>query len=751
MNMTKRFTLIILPFLVWLALAQSAENYSIKIEPPNGHRIPKIMGASGDQALITGYDYFNWYGITEHRTWFKPSFSSLADNSQVTSAEAFIKAVAAIRKNPTRQATSDDYYIDWQHFYNQRDRQNMKERLSHLTERNIAPLINNTTFISKTPITDDWVNKFKYWKYWYTMVYHFSSVHNVTMYAFRNEPHAHIDYDPWESHWLVCADAMQKAMADVNRDFKKDLKLNICGPNCPGVYWDTKFSHPDQGIHCWSRVSWKKVKYDLFGKYDVTNPRNYGSYHFHRYGEDATRSQKIILDARKDIASADNDPSPDIPLIITEYNTSTGGNFDRRSKDTEDILFGISMAQILQASAIHGPKGLGNDGGIFVFKLGAHQGKGPLVGIGNKLSYVSNQKPHNYGGITRGGACYQLYARHFRGGKPILPITTLSGKHDKLRTVAAVDEEYSIYYIYGSNCSRSDVSVSIDLKALNVRPNILASLHRVDEKNTGQVTDIISVSNDRGIAFEAPNYTAFLIKIPMAGSLSSYRSITPSDDATASVKNTDLRGSANVMAIANHHSDAKKRHVGLVKFKINDVKAIGRAFLKLSGRNHGDEPSEREILHVYAVNNSNWNENSSINWADAPGIGRYHISKNEMGTTDGTGDMIDIEDNYAGTTNGKGKGLGIHGDFVGAVSFHSSDFVTNYLDVTETLKQLSVVDISKDITFVIVRIVRYNVNQFENEYYKLGEYHYDGRQVQIATKEHKNKLLRPKLIISTKQ
>ena len=56
------------------------------------------MGASGDLALKTGYDYFNWYGITEHRTWFKPSFSSLADNSDVTSAEEFAKVTKSHKR-----------------------------------------------------------------------------------------------------------------------------------------------------------------------------------------------------------------------------------------------------------------------------------------------------------------------------------------------------------------------------------------------------------------------------------------------------------------------------------------------------------------------------------------------------------------------------------------------------------------------------------------------------------------------------
>jgi|GEM_PF-5276528 len=709
------------------------------------------MGASGDLALTTGYDYFNWYGITEHRTWFKPSFSSLPNDDAVTSEDAFNKAVEAIRKDPMRQATSKDYYIDWKHFYSQRDRAEMKERINHLLERDIDPLINNTRFISESPITDDWINKFKYWKYWYTMVYHFSSEYNITMYAFRNEPHAHIDYDPWESHWLVCADAMRTAMEDVNKDFKKSLKLNICGPNCPGVYWDTGFTHPDEDIHCWGRISWQKIRYNLYGKYDIKNPRNYSSYHFHRYGEDATRTQKIILDARTDIANADNDPSPDIPLVITEYNTSTGGNFDRRGKDTEDLLFGVSMAQILQASAVNGPDGLGDDGGIFVFKLGASQSEEPLVGLGNKLSYVSNQKPNNYGGITRGGACFQLYAKHFRGGKPLIPISVTSGEHDQRRTVAAVDEENKVYYIYGSNCSGSDLSVSMSLGALKVKANTLISIHRVDEKNTGQVTDILKLDHLKRIRFKTPNYSAYLIKVPMERSLAPYQSATPSDDATKSVKNTELKGATSTMEVANHHSDASKRHVALMKFNTNEIKNVGKAFLKLSGRNHGEDSSEREILHVYAVKNTDWKERGSMKWSDTPGLGKYHVDKEKMGTTNGMGKMVDIEDNYAGSTSGQEAGLGICGEFVGAVSFHSGDYVTNYLDVTDTLQSFSKDGAVEDVTFVVVRIVRYNVNQYENEYYKLGEYHYDGRVVQIATKEHKDKGLRPQLITASKK
>ncbi|MGJ8640520.1 MAG: CBM96 family carbohydrate-binding protein [Opitutaceae bacterium] len=728
--------------------SSTPEEYSIALERPNGYRIPKIMGATGDVSLDTGYDYFDWYGITEYRNWFKPAFSKLADNSRITTPEAFAEASEAIRKDPMRQATSSNYFIDWAHFYKEQANARMPETMRHLKERDIMPMIINTRQLLDVPLTDDWVNTFKFWKYWYAMVYHYGSKHDVTLYEFSNESHARGVYERWESHWLVAADAMQKAMEDVNADFGKNLTLRICGPTCAGIYWNEHLTKPAEDAHGWGSLSWKKVKTDIYGNYSASNPWNYGMYDYHRYGQDAETTQEMMLKARTDIANAKNDPSPDIPLVITEYNTSTGGNFDRRKLDTEDLYFGVSMAQILEAYAASGPAGLGDEGGIFIFKLGGRQSRGPFVGVGNKLSYVSQIKPHNYGGVTRGGACFQLFARHFRGGKPLVPVSVVSGGHERRRTIAAVDEEKQTYYVYGSNCSGDTVSVSIDLNALKVEGETVVGLHRVDENNTGQVTEILKLDNFKRLRFEAPNNTAYLIKVPMTKSLTSYRSIDPTEDATQSVQGDDIHGSAPIMAVSNHHSDAAQRHAGMMRFRIDGANTAGRAFLKLSGRNHAKDPSAREILHVYAVKDEIWSENATMTWTDAPGLGQYYVGDKKIGVTDGTGGMVDIEDNYAGVTDGVGKGLGLGGEFVGAVSFHSSEYVTNYLDVTDTLKSMSEKGASLDVTFVIVRIVRYNVHEYENSYYTLGDYHYDGRMVQIATKEAADQGLRPKLIIA---
>lgn len=732
----------------------SAPPHTLVLKAPNGHHIPKIMGATANTAMLTGFDYFNWWGITEHRSWFKPRFSQLADNSAITSSAAFAKASENIRKNPTRQATKSDYFIDWKHFHNELKHNGVPEHMQYLADRDIIAMLVSSRDISKTPITNDWETTFKFWKYWYAIVYHYASQYDVSIYQYRNEPHHWISYDVWESHWLVHADAARKAIADVNATFGKSLKPNLCGPVCAGSYWDYnvkgRYVKGQEGSkpHNWGNVSWEKVKYDIYGKYDRNNPWNHNSYDYHRYGDPAG-AEKIMFNTRKGIANAHNDPNRNIPLVISEYNTNTGGTFTKKKLDTEDLHYGITMAQILQVSGAHGPKGLGKEGGIFIFKLGANQKSGTLEGVGNKLSYVSRQEPQNYGGITRGGACFQMYAKHFRGGKPLIPVEVVSGAHNERRTLAAIDEEKKMYYIYGSNTSGAGVPMSIDLSALNVEAGAVVSLQRVDEKNTGQITELLALDRSKKLSFNAPNYTAYLIKVPIAGAVSARLQVIPVEDTTQKVADSKNLGKASTMKVSTHHSESSQRNVALMRFKFSSAKEIHQALLKLSGRNTGTETSEREILHVYAVANKNWSEDSTMNWADAPGLGKYHIDKVTMGSTDGTGDMIDIEDNHAGYSNGAGKGMGLYGEFLGAVSFHSSKYDDNYLDVTDYLKSASKGKEGVDVTFVVARAVRYNVNEYSNTYYNEGDYHYDGRVVEIAAKENAERALRPVIIYST--
>lgn len=720
-----------------------AETYSLVMQPPDGKKIPKIMGANANLVPSTGFDYIDWFGMTHHRTWLKLKLSSKPDNTQVTTAAAFAAATEAIRLNPKRQGSSADSFIDWDFYESQVD----TSHLQRLNDLGIEAMISNERFISdETPITGDWPNIFKYWKSWYWMVYHMASTYDITMYQFKNEPSSRTDYDTWESHWLVAADAMRKAMADVNEDFGKDLPLYIVGHTGQGPYWDYSLPDPMVNPRGWGSVSWKKVKFDVYGHYDKNNPWNYGMYDYHRYTAGGRKMAGEIAQTRANIANAQNDPTPDIPIVLTEINTNTARGFRNSKADPDHLDHGIATAQIYQATAAS----LGDEGGFFVFKLGAAVTwvDPPYSGVWNHYCYASREEPHNYGGITRGGASLQMYTRNFRGGKAVVPFEVISGEDDRRRVIAAVDEPLGTYHIYGSNVVGVDDTVTLDLNALDVLAGGPVTIQRVDAHNMGQITEFGTLDSDRSFSFSAPNNTAFLVTVAKGNVVNGVAAeIRPSDDTYQSVTNSAARGAETSMKVSLHHTDASKRRAALLRFQVTPQERAHRVMLKLSGKNSGVDPTEREILHVYAVpTEADWSEDASMAWSSLPGLGKYHINGSLTGSADGTGGMVDIEDSYAGVSDGAGKGLGVHGTFLGSISFHSSAYETAGLDVTDYLNSLGDESATIDVTFVIVRIVRYNVNEYNGPQYDQGVYHYDDRVVEIVSDEHADRSLRPKLV-----
>jgi 2-phospho-L-lactate guanylyltransferase (CobY/MobA/RfbA family) len=727
---------------------------------PNGDTIPRVLGANGTPAVATGFDYFDWFGITHRRTWYGyKGFSTLPDDGSVDTPTAFDQAVADIRADPWRQATANDIYIDWVEFDRELEKYDISDELDSVASYGIEQMITNDELISETTIlTGDWSNTFTYWKSWYAMVYYMASQYDVSMYQMDNEPNS--NYDAWESHWLVAADAMRKAMDDVNTDYNKNMTLYICGPVTAGVWWDDELLDPDVNPRGWSNVSWNKIKYDIYGNYNVSNPWNYGMFDYHRYTSDASLFEGNILNARYEMATAANDPNVNIPIVITEMNSKTGAGSREEANDTEDLFIGIGIAQLLQVTGSLGQEGLGQDGGLFVFKLGSAEWQAPpLTGIENRFCYVSSALPGNYGGITRGGATFQMYSNHFGGGKEIVPFSAVNGTlDDRHRVVSAVDADKNQYYIYGSNLSETDDAVVYDFNNLDVASGAPITVQRVDANNTGQITEIIQLGASKKLAFSVPDLSAYLITVPKGSSTVAETIVEPTDDRTQNVIGDDDVGGTNTnMMVSLHHIDETERRAALVRFNVSDVDTMGRALLKLSGRNAGVDLTEREILHVYAVSDEVWDEGTHMSWTSAPGVGSYitdlsYTPQVTWATATGLGDMIDIEDNYGGVdTNGvhTGSGLGIHGQFVGAVSFYSSDYQSNYLDVTDYIKSVAS-DSVADVTFVVARIVRYNVNYYDNPYsYTLGNYHYDGRIVEIASKENADASLHPALVVTS--
>jgi hypothetical protein len=750
--LNRRWLAILLVILMRLPIR--ADLFSVVMQGTNGYHIPAIIGASGSTKGFTGFDYFEWFGINHHRYWFKPSFSLLNPTGGVTNVDGFNSATAAVRADPWRQGTSNDVYFDWKRFTGEFDTgggsQNVGSSgpytMQRLERLGITPMMVDTALTDQDPLAD-WGNKFMYWKQWYCYVYFFASQYGLTMYEFRNEPNAsNGSYAQWESHWLVAADAMRKAMADVNANYGKNLTLYICGPTTPGPYWDYSLPDPTVDVHGWGSTSWSDIKTDIYGNIDPSI-WNYGMYDYHTYSTDVSGTQSALTALRQGIATATNSPNSTIPLLISEYNTSDGANFTANGLDTEDITYGIGLAPMLLLTATLGPAGLGDQGGFFLFKLGAPGVTNVTSGIGNQTAYVSAVGDYNYGGVTRGGACFQLYAHHFRGGKPVLGYTVTSGASSQRRLAAVYDETNQAYYVYISNMNGVNATATLDLGALDVQPGAPVTVARVDTNNTGQVTDYLTVDATKHISFSAPNNTALLVWIPQGNAADAVSVQPPTNDTYLVVGETGTNhGTEPTMEVSLNHTIASQRRIGFLQFNFNNLTNGKRFLLKLVGHNLGTRPTAREILHVYGAGGGSWSE-TNLAWAAAPGVGWYYTGTNTMAPATGLGAMVDIEDNYEGVTSGIGQGLGLYGKFLGPVSFYSSAWTTNYVDVTAYVNSL-IASNQTSATFVIAHIVRYNVNQYSNStYYTQGVYDYDGETTEIGTKENPSPNLQPTLVV----
>ncbi len=281
------------------------------------------------------------------------------------------------------------------------------------------------------------------------------------------------------------------------------------------------------------------------------------------------------------------------------------------------------------------------------------------------------------------------------------------------------------------------------------KPNAPVTVQRVDANNTGQITDYLTVDAAKKITFSAPDDSAFLVWIPKASSAASVIHQTPANDTYLVVGEAPTNhGVEATLKVSLHHSLPAERRLGFLQFNLGGLTNGNRYLLKLSGRNAGTNQTAREILHVYGRPGGSWTE-TNLTWTTAPGVGKYYTSTNAMSTTTGLGGMADIEDNYGGVT--KGTGLGLYGKFLGPISFFSSAWKTNYLDVTDYVRSLLASNL-QSASFIIARIVRYDVNQYSNAtYYTKGVYDSDGRLVEIATKENPTPDLRPALVVFNDQ
>jgi len=711
--------------------------YTVELGRPDGRVVPRIIGASTSSfssKAPSSIDYIEWSGITHLREWSRFNEPSKRGAEGIGTYQDFKTAADAIRKEPLRQGTTNDVYIDWKR--EEAAFGGLASSIKVLRQLGIQMLLTNTTIAGgKLP---DWKAKFAYWRSWYAYVYYFASRHGVEIYQMSNEP----DYGwkgkneeekakQWVELFLVASDAMQAAMADVNRDHGTRLKLAVSGPVTAG-----------DKLTSFGKVALDNMHTDLQGKPEAGR-WNLHHYDYHQYTSSGDKNATSVLSVRKALNAAS--PSHTIPITLSEVNVLTGSKANSKGTDLSDTGRGTSVAAMLQALTTLGDDGLTAEGGFWLFKWGTvlRAGSGLQRSNGNGACYVdTTNPPNNFGGVLPGGAVFQMFATHFSGQKPLLPLKEQNADANT-RTMACHDAERRAYSLFGHIWG--DRPVRIDLSKLETPVGAHATLQLVDQYNVGQITQILKVGEDRILAFQPSGATAWHLRVPAGPVATRLDKAFPVGDTCVTVGSKANHGTDPILKVSTHHAEQSKRNVALMRFNLPDKKPETRVLLSLSGRNAGRDPEKREILHVYLLDDESWDE-KTVTWETAPGVGKYP-KDGEWLKTDGSGPMVAIEDNYGGVK--PGTGLGLCGKFIGQLSFHKGSWQQMHLDVTRALEMNTFKKGKSSATFLIARIVRYDVNKFQeskaNEYH-LGEYHYDDRLVEIASREHGDEALRPHLL-----
>ncbi|QKJ33074.1 discoidin domain-containing protein [Mucilaginibacter mali] len=254
--------------------------------------------------------WLEYAGVNSVRVWatlnsFVPEKDVQVD-AALNSVDEFDKRKSELRVNPEHNR-----FIKWDALnplYTKMDSSSTNAMvfdytLSELKRLHIETLLqmNNTDF------NDTWGNKWKQWQRYYALAYHAAKQGDVSMFAMQNEPN-HVNSGPmkleqWIAGMQIVSDAIHCAVADVNKQYHKNLNGRFVGPVTAG-----------QNTDWWAAVS-KAIRTDYHGKtidHDLID-----IFSTHSYNSPAAGYTTRVNNIRKVIT--DNHPKGNaLPIVFTE-------------------------------------------------------------------------------------------------------------------------------------------------------------------------------------------------------------------------------------------------------------------------------------------------------------------------------------------------------------------------------------------------------------------------------------------------
>lgn len=611
----------------------------------------------------------------------------------VTDLTTFLARRTAMDANALNAA-----YINWTYIENRYATANpfggpgnqlkIAPALAELHAQGASILVNITAGESTFPITSasDWAGKWELWQHYYFQAFYLARYYDVRRFSMFNEPnHPNangLTYANWQMRLELASDAIQRAIAEVNRRYGKALVPSIFAPNTSG--------NPASGT-AWTGWGSPAIA-NRHLRFDGVTDASWWNFHHYNYqsygglGSTNGASFATTLDAlQTNIAAAMPGETP-FPTAITEVNSLTGADFDTTAETLDTPRRYAQLGSILANLTAQYCRE------IYVFKL-AQTTRGAPTNYPvakNGLCYTDNDSASptawRYGGLTQAAEVARLFYKAAEADRS-RPRYDRGGGLDNLDIMITRDNATGRHWMLLVNHDTVTKTVDINTAALGNLQDHRVIIEEVSGTHFGGVSRYTRVNNDVIAAGTMPARSVWLVTIPTAPQLFVLPG-SPTLDVAASAdamvkdganKNVNYGASVNLYA-KNDASNANGRNVSFVKFTVPaavDLAKVELAVLSLTGSTL--TASGVAQAFVYACTNDSWSE-STVTWANAPGL-----LQNQP-----VGNLI---------RNGVATGQGSTLQLVGQISVEGTTATERQVDVTAFVKTQP----DKVVTFVVVQ------------------------------------------------
>lgn len=640
--------------------------------------------------------WWRYSGVNGARMFTSPSTltpTTLFKSSTNASLNAATQAQFLARRDALRASGTATTYINWSGLYS-----NYTSNLSYGSNDVDAQFADATVqaaggktlvVMQRTPATyawptnptdtaaADWQNRWLGWQQWYAQAFIRARYEDVENFQLFNEPDLYggsLSQSQWIEMMKYGANAVESAIADVNRIFGKNLKPHIYGPatNGPaltvpgGADWgDTLLQNRNTPVLSGTAVP----GYQLFDHFD-----------YHNYGSSPTTFGTKLAGAIADVNTLTGGQGTNYPVTISEFNTRTSANYDPADPTNnpngytpDSLAMSSRLGQICVNLANNRPDEL------YLFKFS------DAGGANNGVHWQSSGG--DVGGATKSAMVYRLFTEGFTDNALLLAPATADAD---VSLAASQSSATGTRYVFATNANTSNAkTLTLDLASWNVSPGTVVTVEQVSQLHHGDISQRITVGADRTITVNQDPGGVVLVRVPPSAGYER-TTIVASNDAYVSDGSRSSTFDGTELLVKNGGSSRADRNVTFLKFSLAglDATKVKDFTLNVTARDPGaTDPSAAGIIaHVYGLTTTNWSE-GSITWSNAPNL-------NNPSSTIST-----ISDNYV-------SGIGSSAEIVGQLAATGSEQLLS-IDVSRwTLERLAAG--ASSVTFLIARDIRFD-------------------------------------------